>query len=55
MSFKIVNNSTKNVKKIRFYLGILQPNSTSECYTRTNEELLNKLRSNAAKAKPHVT
>jgi hypothetical protein len=35
------------------YLEILQPNSSSECYTRTNEELLNKLRALAANAKTH--
>lgn len=33
-------------------LDILQPNSSSECYTRTNEDLLTKLRSLAANAKP---
>ncbi|CAF1129647.1 unnamed protein product [Rotaria sordida] len=46
--------------KFRYQTGkvtpnILQPNSASECYTKTDEELLNKLRSNAANAKSHIT
>ncbi|CAF2837681.1 unnamed protein product [Rotaria sp. Silwood2] len=45
--------------KFRYLIGKvtpekLQPNSTSECYTKTNEELLNRLRSNAANVKPNV-
>ncbi|CAF3430854.1 unnamed protein product [Rotaria sp. Silwood1] len=43
--------------KFRYLIGKvtpekLQPNSTSECYIKTNEELLNKLRSNAANKIP---
>ncbi|CAF0984155.1 unnamed protein product [Rotaria sordida] len=45
--------------KFRYRIGKvtppkLQPNSTSECYVKTNEELLNRLRSNAANVKPNV-
>lgn len=32
----------------------LQPNSSSECYVKTDEALLNKLRSSAANVKPSV-
>jgi len=37
-----------------FFVEKLQPNSISECYIKTNEELLNKLRSSAANVKPDV-
>ncbi|CAF3550873.1 unnamed protein product [Rotaria sp. Silwood1] len=45
--------------KFRYRTGkitpnILQPNSASECYNKTDEGLLNKLRSNAANAKSYV-
>ncbi len=35
-------------------LETLQSNSTSECYIKTNEAVLKKLRTNAAKVKPNV-
>lgn len=38
-----------------YCLEKLQPNSTSECYIKTNEELLNKLRSMASKVTPTVS
>ncbi|CAF3994114.1 unnamed protein product [Rotaria sp. Silwood2] len=46
--------------KFRYRTGkvtpnILQSNSASECYIKTDEGLLNKLRSNAANAKSHIT
>jgi hypothetical protein len=47
-------SSIDKYKMIVLYLEILQPNSVSECYIRTNNELLNKLRSSAANAKSHV-
>ncbi|CAF1217272.1 unnamed protein product [Rotaria magnacalcarata] len=45
--------------KFRYRTGkitpkILQPNSASDCYIKTDQDLLNKLRSNAAKVKAHV-
>ena len=48
MSFDQLN------KEQFFCLEKLQPNSTSECYIKTNEELLNKLRTMAAKVTPNV-
>lgn len=35
-------------------LEMLQSNSNSECYIKTNETVLAKLRKNAAKIKPNV-
>ncbi len=45
-----------NLSSLRYQFVIekLQSNSTSECYIKTNEELLNKLRTIAAKVTPNV-
>ncbi len=40
--------------RYQFLIEKLQSNSTSECYIKTNEELLNKLRTIAAKVTPNV-
>jgi hypothetical protein len=37
-----------------FFAEKLQSNSTSEIYIKTNEEVLNKLRSTAANVNPNV-
>lgn len=52
---KITPGTIHDENKLIFidvFLEKLQPNSTSECYIKTNEELLNKLRSMAAKVTP---
>lgn len=44
---------TRSVVSAR--LAILQPNAMSECYTRTDDDVLNKLRARAANAKMHFS
>lgn len=51
----IINSKEKPVMlPILFLVEILKSNALTECYTKTDEALLNKLRANAANAKPHV-